>query len=178
MGGMLSALVGSFAPAGGAFESIMTSTATGSTTITLSSIPSVYKHLQIRAIMRTSGTTGVNEMRINGDTGTNYSSHYIRGTGSAVSTGSGSSRTSIWASEELNTANFVAPAIIDILDANSTSKYKTVRTFTGYEYDTTDHEIILGSGLWMNTAAITSLTFIGGSNFASGTQIALYGIKG
>jgi hypothetical protein len=160
------------------FESIATSTATGSTTITLSSIPSGYKHLQIRAVMRTTGTTGVNNMQINGDTGSNYARHWLRGTGTTVTATGQASQTSIWAGHDVSAANFVAPTIIDILDADSTSKYKTIRAFTGYEYNSTDCQILLTSGLWMSTAAVTSITFIAGSNFASGTQIALYGIKG
>jgi hypothetical protein len=160
------------------FESIATSTATGSTTITLGSIPSGYKHLQIRAIMRTTGTTGVNNMQINGDTGTNYARHWLRGTGTTATATGQASQTSIWAGHDVSATNAVAPTIVDILDANSTSKYKTIRAFTGYEYNSTDCQILLTSGLWMSTAAVTSITFIAGSNFASGTQIALYGIRG
>ena len=68
------------------FESISTQTLSGSaSSVTFSSIPSTYKHLQIRAIAQFSGG-GVSYVPItfNGDTGLNYSYHWIYGNGSGT----------------------------------------------------------------------------------------------
>jgi hypothetical protein len=63
------------------FESIATTTvgAGGATTITFSSIPATYQHLQIRVLARTNRSAGVDimSMRMNGDTGNNYSDHLV-----------------------------------------------------------------------------------------------------
>ena len=66
------------------FESIATATGTGSnSTLTFSSIPQTYKHLQIRVMSRGNAATDQDNLliRFNGDTGSNYNSHYVFGTG-------------------------------------------------------------------------------------------------
>ena len=61
------------------YESIASATGTGSSkTITFSSIPSTYASLQIRINGFTSSSDNWN-IRINGDSGTNYTTHYIVG---------------------------------------------------------------------------------------------------
>jgi hypothetical protein len=70
-------------------------------------------------------------------------------------------------------------AIIDIHDYASTTRNKTVRSFEGSDNNGTG-DVTLVSGLWLNTAAVTSATVsvLGGINYAAGTTISLYGIKG
>jgi len=69
----------------GAFESIATLSGSGVSTVTFSSIPSTYKHLQVRMFGQAAGGSGgVVRMRFNGDTGTNYTAHYLTGYGSTV----------------------------------------------------------------------------------------------
>ena len=60
----------------------------GSSTVTFSSIPSGYKHLQIRAIARTNRSAGVDimSMRMNSDTGNNYADHLVYGDGANAQT--------------------------------------------------------------------------------------------
>lgn len=174
----------------GAFESIASASGTGSSnTITFSSIPSTYQHLQLRIIAKgtlTAGAGRVGLIRFNSDTGSNYASHRLRGNGTDVFADGQTSATSI------RTNNFVLDsfasypntfgvAIIDIHDYASTTKNKTVRTFTGTDDNGIGNQTIgLSSGLWMNTSAITSLTFINGDssdNFVTASTFALYGIK-
>jgi hypothetical protein len=170
---------------GGDFESIATFVAAGGeTTINFTSIPSTYKHLQIRAIARTTkaGTSYETEyMRINADSGSNYAFHRLYGNGSTVSVGSSSS-TSLIACYEIpqagTTASSFGATIIDIHDYASTTKNKTVRAFFGYDVNGAGI-VNLGSGLWMNTAAITSLQMnAAGDAMTAGTTFSLYGIKG
>ena len=164
------------------FESIATVSVTGSnvTSITFSSIPSTYTHLQIRAFL-VSGASANNSFNFNGDNASNYTWHQIQGTGSAVEVfQSNPSQHPPWG---LNSGNSSYPmaSIIDILDYANTNKYKTVRTLSGNDgTGTTSSRIGLYSGAWMSTSAITSivLTNDGGSSIQPNSHFALYGIKG
>jgi hypothetical protein len=176
-----------FAPSG-AYDSIATVTGTGSSsTITFSSIPSTYTHLQLRYIgrdNRSGVTTDAFVCQFNGDTGSNYLEyHLLQGDGStAAAAVSGVSNTnilmgSIPAASAL--ASTVGVGVVDILDYSNTNKYKTTRNLMGFEYNGSG-TIRLISGLWMSTSAINSITLTTGtgSNWTSATQFALYGVKG
>ena len=150
----------------------------GASTIDFTSIPSTYKHLQIRLIAQklTSSTNGL--MRFNGDTtGTNYYFHGIEADGSTAAAYATNDFPRAVANVP-TTANIFAVSIVDILDYANTSKYKTVRTLNGFEANNPGI-LTYGSGLWKNTNAITSLTIYPTSgNFAQFSSFALYGIKG
>ena len=70
------------------YESIQTVTvgSGGSSTISFTSIPQTYKHLQIRGIGRSDAASGLSwsYLKFNGDGGTNYVSHYLQGNGSGT----------------------------------------------------------------------------------------------
>lgn len=167
-------------------ETIVANTTTSAVTLNVSGLGSTYKHLQIRVVgklLDNIGSTGFT-MRINGDTGANYATHRLLGSGSSASSSSGTSTTSINIGQMPNGNNDTTrwgASIVDILDAFSTTKNKTVRTLNGQlDYAT---QVILDSGLWMNTAAITSLVIYpnapdSGLYFRSGTRISIYGSKG
>lgn len=160
------------------YESIATATGTGSSgTITFSSIPSGFKHLQIRGMAYDGGAYNI-WLRMNSDTGSNYAKHSLNGTGAAVNADGQATQTKI----DTNmyggyTSNILSTFIIDILDYASTSKNKTVRLFAGYDQNGAGN-IIVGSGLWMSTSAITTISIIdSATNFGTQTTFALYGIK-
>ena len=172
------------------YESIATATVTGSSaTITFSSIPSPYKHLQLRILARGTANGGADPlilfMRANSDTGSNYANHRLVGNGSTVTAGGSASETrmqpAIYADSGYP-ANVYGAIIIDIHDYSSTTKNKTVRSISGVDDNlgTVNSRLNLRSDLWMNTAAITTLTLEnnGGDNFNSNSTFALYGIKG
>lgn len=176
---------------GGAYESIATATGTGSSaTITFSSIPSTYTSLQIRMLSKNTrsadSNTGTNRLQINGDTGSNYAYHQLLGDGSAVSAAGGTGLTfaivgSSPGSGGGNT-NTMAVTIIDIHNYTSTTQNKTIRSFNGVDQnvaDTSKASVRLGSSLWLNTAAITSISLIhGDGNWTTNSVFSLYGIKG
>ena len=177
--------------AGGSFESIATAVGTGSSaTITFSSIPSTYKHLQIRGIYRDTRTVNTIDVpisiRFNSDSGGNYISHQLTGNGSAASgasSGTGDDKINIYNAgvTDGTSAGIVGASIIDIIDYASTTKNKTVRGFAGGDANTasTDFKVSLSSGLWINTAAVTSITVFGtAANLSTSTVFSLYGIKG
>ena len=158
----------------GNFESIQTVTvgSGGSSTITFSSIPQTYQHLQIRISIK--GAYG--PLRFNGDTGSNYRRHWAYGNGTI---GSGSDA-GTWMDviDSSNTANVFAGNIVDILDYTNTSKYKTARIVRGVDSNNGSGDVSFLSGLWMSTSAVNTITFTPAANFAQYSQFALYGIRG
>jgi hypothetical protein len=168
--------------AAGSYELITTAYGTGSSgTISFTSIPAGYKHLQIRMVARSTGTSQNDlSIRFNNDTGANYSYHHMQGNGSNVIVG-GNSSTSFGAyvgitSNSNNSAGIHEGAVIDILDYASTSKYKTTRSLFG---DQGINRIGLIGGLWQSTSAITQADVIASSgNWTSTSRFSLYGIKG
>jgi len=190
-GGLSASAYGLFAPslALNSYESIQTY-ALGTTTasVTFTSIPSTYKHLQIRYMAR-SDQAGVDrlgiEVNFNSDTAANYSSHQLFGTGSAASASAYTSSSFIYTGlsdipAATASANIFGAGIIDILDYADTNKYKTTRTLCGQDQNNTNGRIFLTSGNWRNTAAITSIRLRpeSASNFTQYSSLALYGIRG
>lgn len=169
----------------GSFESIATVTATTTvSSLTFSSIPSTYQHLQIRGIGRdTAGSSSGTSwgLQINGQTGIIYTIHRITGTGSAVGVDGFANQNytdSIWVPFDLATSNTFGATIIDIHDYASTTKNKTIRVISGV--DTNGGGVIrLSSGLFANTNAVSSITINQpSSGIKAGSTFALYGIKG
>ena len=167
-----------------AFDSISTVTvgSGGASSVTISSIPSNYTHLQLRVFARCASGSAVRNItfQINGDTTSNYYRHYMQGDGTSTFSG-GDSGTVIYMGSASGTGNGVsrfATSIYDFLDYADTNKFKTVRATFGYE-DNINGQAVFGSAHWRSTSAITSLTFVTEGNFAFSeyTSFALYGIK-
>ena len=173
-----------FAPSG-AYDSIATHTvgSGGQASIEFTSIPSTYKHLQIRGIARatTTGSSFVNcTISYNSDTGANYAGHDLYGDGSTATAGGGGSRIpsniGVVTFPDANiAANIFGTGIIDILDYANTSKYKTIRVLTGADANGSGY-ILFRSELWQNTSAISTITLT--AAFAEYSSFALYGIRG
>ena len=168
-------------PVTNSYESIMTASLTGSqSTITFSSIPSTYKHLQIRYAAKTTGGTdwrGV-RMTLNSDTGANYTIHYLDGSGSGTPSAGGAGGQS-WATIGEAGSDQPAVSIVDILDYTNTSKNKTIKNLGGVERNTTPSIISMKSSVWLNTAAVNRIDLVTSTDqFAANTIVALYGIKG
>lgn len=172
----------------GAFESIQTFTVTsgGSATVSFTSIPSTYKHLQVRILARSSAAGNEDDiyMRFNNDTGSNYSGHQIYGDGSSSGAGllGGTPPVNLiypaYILANSAIANAYGAAIIDILDYTNTNKNKLVRSLNGHDRNG-GGLILFRSGLWMNTSVISSITFTFNSgSYMQYSSLALYGIKG
>lgn len=169
------------------YESIATYTATGTvSTISFTSIPSTYKHLQVRGIVRgnTASTLDAVKMTFNSDTsGSNYVTlHQIYGSGSSAaaqsSTGNGWIYQSYLAGNSAG-ANTFGAYVTDVLDYTSSNKNKTTRTLAGIDNNGSGY-VTFSSGLWMNSStAINRIDLeVEGSTFRQYSSIALYGIKG
>jgi hypothetical protein len=153
----------------------------GVSSITFSNIPQGYKHLQIRVLSRssTAGTQVFLYPQYNGDTGNNYTIHYLQGSGSSAAATAYTPTAGNFAMDTpaaSANANVFGGSVIDILDYTNTSKYKTMRSLTGYDNNGSGF-IDFMSGLWLNTAPITSITISGGT-IAQYSRFSLYGIKG
>ena len=169
------------------FESIATVTvgSGGASTVSFTSIPSTYKHLQIRAIARTSNPTTLDDtwVRFNSDSTSNYRSHQIRGDGAsatAADLGSATYAVPFPVPGTSITSSIFAGGVIDILDYTNTNKNKTVRALSGYDANGSGN-VFFRSSLWLNTSAITQIDLTWQNGLYSTPQyssFALYGIKG
>lgn len=183
--GLLSSAVGG--GSAGSFELIETQLIGGTspTSVTFSSIPSSYKHLQLRIVSRwnAGGSSNIVQLRINGDTGSNYSYHGILADGGSISPFNAVAQTLIQTGQAPPSgvvANAFGSQIIDFIDYANTNKNKTIRALIGQHNDYSQH-VSFRTGAWYSTSAISSLTIFGnqgGSYFLSGSRLSLYGIKG
>jgi hypothetical protein len=170
--------------AANSYESIQTYTvgAGGQATISFTSIPSTYKHLQIRALSRITSASEINlAVGFNSDTGSNYTGHYLYGDGS--NTASAALGPSIAPPFAIRTSNSNATsgvfggAVMDILDYANTNKYKTVRTLSGVDNNGSG-SVFFVSSLWMSTNAISRVDITTSALIGQYSSFALYGIKG
>jgi hypothetical protein len=171
---------------GSTFELISTTILGSANTISFTSIPSGYKHLQIRAAARTAAGQVPDQIgvRLNNDTTAgNHGWHYLNGNGSSVTSGAGVSNETVVRCQMITGASAVTNnfgvVVIDILDAFSTSKNKTIRSLGGYA-DSSAGNIGLSSGFYLSTNAVTRVDLIGlfSANFIANSRFSLYGIKG
>ena len=163
--------------AGGDYESIQTVTvgSGGASSISFTSIPSTYKHLQIRGIATPSVAANLRGT-FNNDTANNYAYHYLSGDGSTAAAGNGS--TALYAGY-LASATYPSAFVIDVLDYANTSKNKTLRSLFGVDVNGAGGYVLLTSSLWTSTSAINQFTLYPQSgSFAQYSSFALYGIKG
>jgi hypothetical protein len=168
----------------GSYELITSAYGTGSSgTITFSSIPQTYKHLQVRYTAKTSSTlVTLRELTMQVNSTTSINTHYLFANGGGVSASYNTStfgmRNMAMTASDASMANSYGVGIIDILDYANTNKNKTIRAFSG---NTPDNQVYLTSGLYISTAAITDLSFKSiqsGETFPTATRFSLYGIKG
>ena len=162
---------------------ILTSSQSSITFSSLGDYSATYKHLQLRA---TVANVGINTnatglfIRINGDTGTNYTRHSLEGNGTSVASSASIDTTNVviqnMVPRTIDTSRFGA-TVIDFLDTYSATKNKTIRALHG-ALASTETVIGLSSGVFRNTASMTSISLTSNEDFAAGSRFSLYGIKG
>jgi hypothetical protein len=171
---------------------IATYTATSNQTanITFSSIPQNFTHLQIRISGRNyfTGNAAYPFFSFNGANASNtYWTHTFVGNGTSSSAGNALNNTisgvSMPAGNSL--ANTYGAFIIDIFDYTSTTKKRTLRSFSGWDDNntsTTNQQVAFMSGLFItNNNSIASIDIgsynVNGTGWAAGSRIDLYGIS-
>lgn len=166
------------------YKSIATITvgAGGTTAASFSSIPQTFKHLQIRALVKSSVTGNVESLYVqeNSDaTATNYYAHDVYGNGTSAAASAFAS-TSIAAygvgPANTSTTNMFGAAVIDILDYANTNKTKVFRSLAGHDANGSGI-VSLNSMLWNSTAAINSIVITGNAGFLQFSSFALYGVN-
>ena len=172
--------------AAGAFDLLETqilASSASSVTFTGLGAYSDYKHLQIRAVVKSDRSSGLEQMlfRFNGDSGTNYSRHSMGGNTEDVSSFGASSQTAGFigrVSDTLTGTNAFGPFVWDILDFSSSTKNTTTRALSGTIGGGVG-QIFLQSAAYLNTNSITSLEIFPefGPNLLSGSRFSLYGVK-
>lgn len=173
-------------PASGAFSLISSQTLSGSVvSVTFSSISASYTHLQLRFVARSDRVAQVIDqlrLRMNGDTGVNYSYELNESLGVAAPATTRSLGDSSIMLARLpaasSTASDYAVGTVDHYLYASTTPLKAV-TYQAGKIDTSDDaRSTVGLGQWANTAAVTSLTlFAQNGNLVSGSRFDLYGIS-
>jgi hypothetical protein len=170
------------------YESIATVTvgSGGTSTISFTSIPATYTHLQLRMLGKTSSSdngSGIS-LSINSSSFSYY--HRLasfRGGSGYDSQGSAVSLIGYFPCTASGVDNMFGGMVLDILDYTNTNKNKTTRCLWGYS----NNGVAAGSefqglhsGLWNDTSAITSLSLTAESSrtFSQYSHFALYGIKG
>ena len=165
-----------YAPTGSMYHIASTTLSTAAASVTFSSIPADYTHLQIRGVGK-SVTSGIwATLKMNSDsTAANYYSHRLLGSGSAASASAAAGST---AGADFTTFYPTGSTafVTDILDYANTNKAKTVRTLSGYDANGSG-ELNYMSNLWQGTAAITTLTFGNTADFEQYSSFSLYGVK-
>lgn len=113
-------------------------------------------------------------LRFNGDSGNNYSSTDVQGSGASVASGRVTNTNGIfvfWAGSTASLGMWTA----QIMGYSNSNVFKTTLTSAAIASGRVGRLV----GLWRNTAAITSLdvTVSSGYTISSGAVISLYGIK-
>ncbi len=170
------------------FESIATANGTGSSgTITFSSIPQTYKHLQIRGIsmvVDSGRATDYIQVQVNGITSSIYTNHWVYNSNATLTIQSDNTNTKMYGNRGVGgtqfSSNDVGVIIMDVNDYSETNKNKTFYMHSGWAPNNAGNSYVqLGSGMPLTTAAISSITLVSAnSNFSTKTKFALYGIKG
>lgn len=136
----------------------------------------VYKDLVLVSnVKMTQGSDAV-RMQFNSDTGSNYSSVWMVGTGSSASAGQESNTGGLrvgGAAVGLTTSSSDS-IIVSIMDAFSTTNHKTTLT----RYSGAGTEVVFLTGRWASLSAVTSVRLYGVVNsIAAGSTFSLFGVK-
>ena len=138
-----------------------------SASVSLSGIPQNYRDL-VLSVTGSVTIAGNVILRLNGDSGSNYSFVYMFGSGTSAVSGSG-------AVAGIYGGGFnssVSSSVFNLIDYSATNKHKTVLNRT----DTANDATYAWANRWANTVAVNSINVLPVSgNLVAGTIINLYG---
>jgi hypothetical protein len=163
------------------YEAIASTTLGSNTaTVTFDSIAATWTDLVLVCTLKRTSGGEVVYVRFNNDTGSNYSSTQLYGTGSsAASTRQSSASNGI--SFGVSGPNEFSPHILHVMSYANTNVYKTALTAYAVASPVTNYQAVGREvGLWRSTSAITRIDVreVGaGISFATGSTFSLYGIK-
>ena len=162
------------------YTPIATTTLGSAATITFTSIPSTYTDLIVvlngnGSRAATSDDTG---LRLNSDSGANYSETIIIGNGTSASSSRASSVNEMFQNTNFRigaTSGARSTIIYHFMNYSNTTTYKTVLGRS----NVSDFGVVEGVGLWRSTAAINTIYLYNYTSnaFTAGTTATLYGVK-
>jgi hypothetical protein len=161
--------------------------------VTFSSIPATYEHLQLRCNMKSNRTNSSDDVRIYlgdssdspVDTGSGYYSHYLSGSttikGSGVNSSAALRLMRVAGSKTDEDAANYGSMVIDISDYANANKNITVLGIGGLVGDSssTGALVALSSGIWETASVVTAVRVeaMDGSGWIRGSEFTLYGLK-
>jgi hypothetical protein len=138
--------------------------------VTFGSIPATYRDLilVLQGLANTSILSAT--MRLNGDTGSNYSYVFMTGTGSVAQS---SAATDTRINVAAISASSMSQTIFQLQDYSATDKHKALLIRT----DVAGWGTRAGAARWANTSAVTSISIIiDGGSLTTGSTLSLYGV--
>lgn len=173
------------------FYKIATLTSSGSqSSFTFSSIPTTFKALQIRGIAKTANTSNNGDqgfaITVDGISTSSYTWHQLYGNGSSTGIVQNFSSSLISFDDGAptsytGTSSTFGVSIFNIIDYNSSSKYKTIQNIGGSTLNAGagGYGIGLDSGMLAGLNTVSSITISSTDtyNFVSGTTFTLYGVN-
>jgi len=149
----------------------------GTAQVDFTSIPQTYTDLLLLNSTRGASGVGYNLIRFNSSS-SNFSTKEIQGNGSGVSSNSDTGGRAGSYNASTFTASTFANDVVYIPNYTS-SNYKSYSVDTVMENNATEAYATLIAGLWSNTAAITSISFVtsGAVNYTQYSTFYLYGIS-
>lgn len=167
------------------YELITRTTLSGNANyVEFTSIPSTYKHLQIRGSARSNRAGSADDLLLTINGSTSYSNRRINNDSSTMYA-EGGTDTVIHVSRNTlpganNTANYFLSFVIDLLDYANTTTLKTVKIYSGSDFSTNGGTLFAGGMNLANTNAVTTIRLAEETtaSLIAGTSIGLYGIKG
>jgi hypothetical protein len=144
--------------------------------VTFSAIPQTFRDLII--VVSATGTVDVNIfMTLNGDTGSNYTSVRMFGTGSSALSSTDSARAD-WriSSNAVVSSTPTQNYIIQVFDYAQTDKHKTGL----WRANSPTAGVAAAAGRYASTSNVTSfsMTTLNANTYAAGSVFSLYGIEG
>ena len=160
------------------YEPIATTTlGSAAASITFSSIPATYTDLRLVVVGIPLNSTGIySAIRVNSDTGTNYSTTAVSGNGTSAASSQFTSTTSFIRSASGDSSKLALWEIDLFSYAGSTNKTALGKASSD---NNGTGQVNYQVGLWRNTAAINAVSIysLTASNMEIGSTITLYGIK-
>lgn len=157
----------------------------GISNIQFNSIPQNFDDLSLYLNLKTNTSGRLTDnptLRFNGDTTiANYAGFMLRGNGSSVSSGSTSGYPGLYMAEissATTNPGYYTPITVYIPNYISGTR-KAVSFHSAHELPASLAYMQLGSGLYITSSAISSISIINnqGGNFLEGSSAYLYGIK-
>lgn len=161
------------------YEQIASTTISGSSTstVTFDGIPGTFTDLICVGLFGDTSANSAVSIRMNNDTGSNYSNTRLYGSGTAAASARRTSAANVYVGGEgIATTTAVQHVFVtQIMSYSNTNVYTTWLNAEGNAGTGVSRSV----GLWRNTAAVTRLDFtVVGQNFSSGSKLKLYGLVG